>query len=334
MNSHSDSILLTQENQGRKPEMEDAARALIVDDEEEEALLIREMLEMDGYETVMATSSEEALDIFERERFDIVLADLMMQGIDGIELLRRINTEDPYVASIVFTGDGSQEQIIKAFREGRVNYFLLKPFNADQLFAAAALSIREQQVRRREDSFYRELEQRVKEVTAELEEKNRTLEELSITDNVTGLYNHRHFFTVLGSEIDRARRQNHPLSMVLFDTDGFKSFNDRHGHLAGDGILRRIGGLIKEKIRRNVDKGFRYGGDEFTIILPEAGLKQAESIVRRILDALRDEGEATLGIGLVEFKPEFDARQMVSLADEAMYQSKNSGSDRITAFGI
>ena len=202
------------------------------------------------------------------------------------------------------------------------------------MFAAAALSIRKQQVRRREDSFYRELEQRVKEVTAELEEKNRTLEELSITDNVTGLYNHRHFFTVLGSEIDRARRQNHPLSMVLFDTDGFKSFNDRHGHLAGDGILRRIGGLIKEKIRSNVDKGFRYGGDEFTIILPEAGLKQAESIVRRILDALRDESEATLSIGLVEFKPEFDARQMVSLADEAMYQSKNSGGDRITAFGI
>ena len=313
--------------------MEEAARALIVEDDEE-ALLIREMLEMDGYETVVATSGEEALGVFEQERFDIVLSDLRMPGIDGIELLRRINTKDPYVASIVFTGDGSQEQIIKAFREGRVNYFLLKPFSADQLYVAAALSIREQQVRRREGGFYRELEQRVKEVTAELEEKNRILEERSITDNVTGLYNHRHFFTVLESELDRARRQNHPLSLVLFDTDGFKSFNDRHGHPAGDRILRRIGGLISEKIRNNVDKGFRYGGDEFTIILPEAGLKQAESIVQRILDALRDKGEAMLSIGLVEFKPEYDARQMVSLADGAMYRSKNSGGDRITAYGI
>ncbi|MDP6618302.1 MAG: diguanylate cyclase [Nitrospinota bacterium] len=313
--------------------MEEAARALIVDDEEEEALLIREMLEMDGYETVVATSGEEALDIFERERFDIVLSDLRMPSIDGIKLLRQINTKDPYVASIVFTGDGSQEQVIKAFREGRVNYFLLKPFHADQLFAAAALSIREQQVRRREDGFYRELEQRVKEVTVQLEEKNRILEELSITDNVTGLFNHRHFFTVLETEIDRSRRQNHPLSLVLFDTDGFKSFNDRYGHLAGDRILQRIGSLITEKIRNNVDKGFRYGGDEFTIILPEAGLKQAESIVRRILDTLRDEGEATLSIGLVEFKPEYDVRLMVSLADEAMYQSKNSGGDQITAHG-
>ncbi|MDP7384473.1 MAG: diguanylate cyclase [Nitrospinota bacterium] len=304
-----------------------------MDDEEEEALLIREMLEMDGYETVVATSGEEALDIFERERFDIVLSDLRMPSIDGIKLLRQINTKDPYVASIVFTGDGSQEQVIKAFREGRVNYFLLKPFHADQLFAAAALSIREQQVRRREDGFYRELEQRVKEVTVQLEEKNRILEELSITDNVTGLFNHRHFFTVLETEIDRSRRQNHPLSLVLFDTDGFKSFNDRYGHLAGDRILQRIGSLITEKIRNNVDKGFRYGGDEFTIILPEAGLKQAESIVRRILDTLRDEGEATLSIGLVEFKPEYDVRLMVSLADEAMYQSKNSGGDQITAHG-
>ena len=236
--------------------MEEATRALIVDDDEEEALLIREMLEMDGYETVVATSGEEVLGVFEQERFDIVLSDLRMPGIDGIELLRRINTKDPYVASIVFTGDGSQEQIIKAFREGRVNYFLLKPFSADQLYVAAALSIREQQVRRREVGFYRELEQRVKEVTAELEEKDRILEERSITDNVTGLYNHRHFFTVLESELDRARRQNHPLSLVLFDTDGFKSFNDRHGHPAGDRILRRIGGLISEKFGTMWIRGF------------------------------------------------------------------------------
>ncbi|MFQ5693029.1 MAG: response regulator, partial [Nitrospinota bacterium] len=221
--------------------MEKSLRALIVDDEEEESLLIQEMLEMDGYETVTAATGEEALRAFEDARFDIVLSDLRMPGMDGIDLIRQIHEKDPYVAAIVFTGYGSQEQVIKAFREGRVNYFLTKPFEADQLFAAAALSIREQQVKRREDEFYRELEQRVKEVTAELEEKNRILEEISITDNVTGLFNHRHFYTVLEEEVERANRQNRQLSLVLFDTDGFKAYNDEHGHLAGDKVLETIG---------------------------------------------------------------------------------------------
>lgn len=310
--------------------MEKSLRALIVDDEEEESLLIQEMLEMDGYETVTAATGEEALRAFEDARFDIVLSDLRMPGMDGIDLIRQIHEKDPYVAAIVFTGYGSQEQVIKAFREGRVNYFLTKPFEADQLFAAAALSIREQQVKRREDEFYRELEQRVKEVTAELEEKNRILEEISITDNVTGLFNHRHFYTVLEEEVERANRQNRQLSLVLFDTDGFKAYNDEHGHLAGDKVLETIGTIIRDNIRKNVDKGFRYGGDEFTVILPEAGLQQAQAVSQRILESMMKEVNLTLSIGLVEFKEGFDAREMVRLADEAMYKSKHSGGNRIT----
>ncbi len=305
-------------------------RALIVDDEEEECLLIKEMLEMDNYEAVTASAGHEALEVFEKGRFDVVLSDLKMPGMDGIDLIRRIHEKDPYVAAIVFTGYGSQEQVIQAFREGRVNYFLSKPFPADQLFAAVKLSIREQQVKRREDQFYRELEQRVKEVTAELEEKNRTLQEASITDNVTGLYNHRHFFTVLKEEIERADRQNHRLSLVLFDTDEFKSYNDLHGHLEGDRILETIGRIICENIRKNVDKGFRYGGDEFTIVLPDADLTQAEFVSQRILDRLLKEEDLTLSIGLAEFKPGYDAHEMVRRTDEAMYRSKHSGGNRIT----
>jgi len=221
--------------------------------------------------------------------------------------------------------------VIKAFREGRVNYFLSKPFQAAELFAAVALSIREQQVKLREDQFYRELEHRVQEVTAELEAKNRILQQLSITDNVTGLYNHRHFFVVLEEEIERANRQNRPLSLVLFDTDNFKSYNDEHGHLEGDRILRVIGEVIEENIRKNVDKGFRYGGDEFTIILPEAKLEQAQVIAQRILDALVTKENLTLSTGLIEYKKGYDAQKLVQMADEAMYSSKDLGGNRITA---
>lgn len=314
--------------------MEHRLKALIVDDEEEEGLLIKEILEMDGYQSVTAATGAEALKAFDNQRFDIILSDLRMPGMDGIDFIRQIHEKDPYVASIVFTGYGSQEQVIKAFREGRVNYFLSKPFHADQLYAAVALSIREQQVKRREDEFYRELEQRVKEVTAELEEKNRILEQLSITDNVSGLYNHRHFYTVLGEEVERARRQNRRLALVLMDADGFKAYNDQHGHLAGDRVLQTIGQIIRESIRKNVDKAFRYGGDEFTVVLPEAGLEQARTIAQRILGAASQRAGLTLSVGLVEFEPGHEAQEMVRRADEAMYRSKNLGGNCITTHPV
>jgi diguanylate cyclase (GGDEF)-like protein len=224
-----------------------------------------------------------------------------------------------------------RDQDIKAFRAGRVNHFLGKPFEADQLFHAASLSIREQQVKQKEAAFHRELEQRVREVTAELEEKTRILQEVSITDNLTGLYNQRHFYHVLGQEMERARRQERPLSLLLLDIDGFKNYNDRHGHQDGDEALMSLGEVIRDSIRKNVDSGFRYGGDEFTVILPETNRKQAKGVAERIVRAFAGKGRATLSIGLVDLKPIYDLRQFVKLADEAMYRAKHQGGNRVFA---
>ena len=160
------------------------------------------------------------------------------------------------------------------------------------------------------------------------------LERLSITDDLTGLYNQRHFYRELNKEIERAKRQNRPLSLVLFDIDGFKHYNDTYGHLEGDKILQKAGQIVTRNIRLNVDSGHRYGGDEFIIILPEADKTQAVFVAERICRSFLDRGlkGVTVSVGLVEYDDEYDLKTFIKHADEAMYSSKRAGGNRVSIF--
>lgn len=160
------------------------------------------------------------------------------------------------------------------------------------------------------------------------------LKEMSIKDSLTELYNQRYFYDRLEGEIERARRQGHPLSLLLFDVDHFKTYNDCHGHLEGDSVLRAIGRIVFECTREHVDIGFRYGGDEFTVILPEAGETQALNIAERI--RARFEGQhfdkLTLSIGLMSYTEGSSAKSFIRLADMMMYDAKRSGGNRVYVF--
>ncbi len=161
----------------------------------------------------------------------------------------------------------------------------------------------------------------------------RELKRLSITDSLTGLYNQHHFFRELEREKERAVRLGHPLTLLLFDLDRFKELNDSQGHLEGDRVLRAVGGVIFESIRKEVDQGFRYGGDEFTVLLPGTdphnALKFADRIRRRIE---RRHLGITASMGLCPFVPENRSLQLVDKADHAMYLSKRAGGNRISAY--
>jgi diguanylate cyclase (GGDEF)-like protein/PAS domain S-box-containing protein len=165
-------------------------------------------------------------------------------------------------------------------------------------------------------------------------EMEQELEKLSITDNLTGLYNQRHFYTELKREIDRSLRVNRILSLILFDLDKFKLCNDNYGHLEGDRILSTVGKVVSQNIRENVDSGFRYGGDEFMVILPEANKKEAFTIAERIRESFNksEVGDVTLSIGLVEYNPEYDLDTLIKIVDETMYLSKKSGGNRISIY--
>jgi len=152
------------------------------------------------------------------------------------------------------------------------------------------------------------------------EEKFRVL---SITDRLTGLFNQHYFFEKLNEEIKRAARMSHPVSLIMLDLDNFKEYNDTHGHLEGNELLRKVGRIIRSCIKEDVDSAFRYGGDEFTVILPHADSDQANKVVKRIVKAVKS-GLKTIQIsgGASCTKTYKTITDLINAADLAMYDDK------------
>jgi len=157
------------------------------------------------------------------------------------------------------------------------------------------------------------------------------LEALSITDELTGLYNKRHFFSVLATEIERSRRFHHQLSLCFFDLDGLKQYNDTRGHLSGDRALKETASLLQGLVRSNVDSCYRYGGDEFTIIMPATNRFNAQIVVERIRGKLSENFRSmiTTSIGIAECSDLDTAENLVEKADRAMYIAKVRGGNRV-----
>ncbi|MBI4346638.1 MAG: diguanylate cyclase [Elusimicrobia bacterium] len=150
----------------------------------------------------------------------------------------------------------------------------------------------------------------------------RRLRELSITDSLTGLYNQRHLKERAESEVQRARRQKEPFSILLMDIDDFKATNDRFGHLEGDRVLRHAAEAIRRSIRKDVDVAFRYGGDEFVVLLPGSGPAKAEIVARRIQLAALPSPAVGLSIGIASLRGKDNFEALLRRADARMYQIK------------
>ena len=175
-------------------------------------------------------------------------------------------------------------------------------------------------------------------VLRDIVRENRMLRELSVTDTLTGLYNRRFFLDRLQVEMERVRRTEKPCALIMIDLDGFKQVNDTQGHQAGDELLQRVGELIKTSVRA-VDLPVRYGGDEFAVILPEAGaqaaLKMAERIRNRFLeDQLVSAAGVTGSFGLASYYHyQFESlEELVERADKALYHSKSRGGNQTYFF--
>lgn len=163
-----------------------------------------------------------------------------------------------------------------------------------------------------------------KDITNRVELENR-LRELSITDNLTGLYNQRHFQERLAQEASRARRQRYELSMILLDLDGFKRANDLWGHLEGDRLLRDFASVLQQGIRREVDSAYRYGGDEFVVLMPGLGEGRAQKVAGRIVSAagarLAERGVGA-SYGVATLPPTGPLSRFIGLADRRMFGMK------------
>ncbi len=184
------------------------------------------------------------------------------------------------------------------------------------------------------------LEERVAERTAELEQVNSNLFELSNTDGLTGIPNRRKFDEVLNSEWNRATRTGQPLVAAIIDVDWFKKYNDHYGHLAGDDCLRKVSGILKSKIRRSSDLVARYGGEEFAIISPGINKANALEMANIICSAIAEAnlphsmspfGMITVSVGVALIVPTIDITPatLIQAADEALYHAKNSGRNQV-----
>jgi len=287
-------------------------KVLVVDDAPDTLEIIQKLLRYEGYDVMVVSTGEEGIKRVETENPEVVLMDINLPGIDGTEALRRIRVINPFQCVIMLTAFATIDNAIQALKEGASD-FVKKPFENEHLIHIVNQCLEKSKTLREKEK---------------LEEEVRRL---SITDDLTNLYNHRHFFKTLEAELTRLKRQKTSLSLLMLDLDNFKIYNDTYGHLEGDKVLKNIGEIVRHSIRYNVDSGYRYGGDEFAVLLIGASMDQALTIAERIRSSIEQAGfqNITVSIGLSEYRDHFDLEGFVKSADDALYIAKQSGGNRV-----
>jgi len=292
---------------------------LIVDDNKEIRNFLEEFLLAKGFLCISTGSSEEALEIIEDDSIQVVVSDIILPGMSGLELATKIKQKHENVDIIIMTGHGREFSYEEAVRKGACD-MVVKPFRAEELQLRIERTLSEQRMR---------AERKVN-----LEELNR----LAITDDLTKLFNSRHFYQRLKDEINRSRRYQTPLSLLLLDIDFFKDYNDNYGHLEGNKVLQQIGKTIQTCLR-SMDTAYRYGGEEFTVLLPQTISSEAETVAKRIKKAVaklkfypeeKETASITISIGVTEYRHGDAPEKFVKRADQAMYMSKKNGRNKVT----
>ncbi len=293
-------------------------KILIIDDDAGVRDSMQEFIKDSGYDIYTASSAEEALELLKSEIVDVVITDIILTGMDGLELTDLIK-HNYDIDVIVMTGYSEKFSYEDAINKGASD-LVFKPIRYRELMLRLKRVLKERQL------------------SIDRAKMLKTLEKLAITDGLTRLYNLRHFYKQLEIEIDRCNRYGHSLALLLLDIDHFKKCNDTYGHLEGDKVLVRLGQIIKVCLR-TMDSAYRYGGEEFTIILPETTGKEANNVAERISASVESErfstktGEdfsITVSIGVTEYFKEEQLSTFIHRADQAMYKSKAKGRNRIS----
>jgi two-component system cell cycle response regulator len=295
---------------------------LIVDDDAEIKNSIYEFITKSGYNCLKASSAEEAVELLKSNHVNVAIADIMLPGKDGLELTD-IMKQKHDIDVIVMTGYSNEYSYEEVITKGASD-LIFKPFRFEELLLRLKKVLKNRQV--------------IKDRARVLDK----LEKLAITDGLTTLYNLRHFYKQLEVEIGRCSRYGHSLSLLLLDIDNFKRYNDSYGHLEGDKVLVRLSQIIKSCLR-TMDSAYRYGGEEFTVILPETKGEEAKNVANRIKRAVELERflpepdkvvTITISIGLTEYFKNEQLSAVIKRADQAMYNSKAQGRNRISSLFV
>ena len=292
-------------------------RILLVEDEEVTAAALRGIVASLGHQVTVAADGTSAWRLLQEGHIPVVLSDWMMPGLDGLSLCRHIRGlgDSPYTYIILLSVRDRRADRMEGLRAG-ADDFLVKPVEAEEL--AVRL----------------EIARRILSVQERLERQNARLTELATTDDLTGLVNRREFRRALGLNFAMAERQGLPLSLILFDIDHFKDFNDTFGHPAGDEALRTLAQVVRATCREH-EPIARFGGEEFAVMLFGASREESRSAAERIRAALArcrwTHRPLTVSFGIATSGPDVaTVADLVERADAALYLSKRHGRDRVT----
>lgn len=289
---------------------------LIVDDITNNLKLVGEILDNLGYNTTFATSGFQALNRLKDNKIDLILLDLMMPEMDGLEVCQFIKNDPALqeIPIIFLTASYEEEKLVEAFELGAVDY-ITKPFIRNELLARVKTHLA------------------LKQTTDNLKRALVKLQQLSQLDPLTQILNRRSFFEYIENQFNRAIHDKSLFSLLILDLDHFKQINDNYGHLTGDQILINFTLAIQNYLRSS-DYFGRYGGEEFVILLPETDQADALKIAQEICDLIAhlsiptEKGNLniTVSIGVAVFRPQ-DTRieDIFDRADQCLYQAKALG---------
>ena len=315
--------------------MKKNTKILIADDEEIIRNLLKEHLTDEGYNVLAVSSGEDALEIFSRDPDCLVITDIRMGGMSGVQLLEEIKKLDFDAQVIIITSHASLDSAVATLRAGAYDY-IFKPFeDLDQVTEVVRRAMDKIDLIRQNRLLVENLEKS----NLMMELANETLMELAVRDGLTGLFNLRHFRHILNEELSRAERYSRQLCLVMIDVDNFKNYNDTHGHPAGDEVLKALAGILNKRLR-DVDRSARYGGEEFLVLLPETDLEKGRTVAEDLRVQMEEYpfrgresqpfGKVTISLGVAAFPQDGpDADTLIKVADDALYRAKNSGRNRV-----
>jgi two-component system, cell cycle response regulator len=306
-------------------------KILVVDDHEDNVELLRARLQARGYDVEGANDGQAALDKVDSWCPDLVLLDVMMPKMDGIEVVRRIkgNPKLPFIPVIMQTALDSTENKVEGLDAGADDY-VTKPINFAELEARITAHLR-----------IKQLQTDLAASRKELSEANDKLTRISLTDGLTGIDNRRSLEDRLQEMWQHSVRLHEPIALVMCDIDKFKSVNDNYGHQAGDSVLKEFAQLLKDEARE-IDRVGRYGGEEFLLILPGTVLDAAVTFAERLREKVESHTFSYVGGTLtrtmscgVASSPHprvKDQEALLRAADDALYVAKETGRNRVVRF--
>lgn len=298
-------------------------RPILVLDEDVDTLeLMLEPLRWEGYDVRGLSSPKEAREFLNYWKPQMIIIDPEFSDEDGLKFLTSLSDYLDTTSLIIVSGNTSSEQISQCLDMGASDY-IVAPFVPIEFLSRVRAQLR------------------FRDAKEELVEANQKLLELVDIDDLTGLFNMRSIFEKLEFEMERGKRFNRPVTVVMIDMDRFKTVNDGHDHLFGSFVLSEVGKIIKASTR-NVDIPARYGGDEFLIVLSETPLSGVEHFCERLRKRVeqttfsqgKDMIQMTLSIGHASANGSevITAKELVRRADSALYQAKNAGRNRVIAY--